>query len=622
MVVANNFSAKSILKYILFWMLIFSIQRAIFFVFHYQQLQEAPFNDLLWLFIKGLRLDLSMTGYFLLIPILLLLFNVFLPKTFKILERILSIYTYILLVIVFLLGIIDLSIYKEWGTKINSRAVEFLILSPGEALASSTSSPLFLSAIILFSQLVLFIFLYRKYFKFEIAYKNHPILKSIAVILYTFISVMMLRGGLQLAPINQSAVYFSKYPAINHASLNTEWNLMHSVIENHFSNENPYVFMPDEEAKAIVDSLYSTQSVDTNSILSVSKPNIVFIILESYTSDVIEYFDGEPGVSPHLTALAKEGLSFSNIYASGDRTDKGMIALLSAFPTQAVRTIIQQPDKFEKLPSIPKTLSKYGYTSSFFYGGESEFANFKSYLISAGIEKISDKNDFEPNQMNSKWGAHDGYLFEKMLKEIPKEKEPFISIALTLSSHEPFEIPSPTPYQGEDLPSKFRKAAHYTDQCIAEFFEKAKKEKWYKNTLFVIVADHGHRLPKEYEKAFDVRKFRIPLILYGEVIKPEYLHKKISTYGSQTDIAYTLLKQLHVDTKAFYWSRDLLAPSNGFAFYTYDNGIGWVDSAQYLTMDNVSRTLTSSAGDTTLQQKRLASAKAYMQRVFGTYLSY
>ncbi len=603
-------------------MLIFSIQRFLFFIFHYSQLQEAPIKDLLWIFVKGVRLDLSMTGYFLLIPVLFLLFNIFIPKQYKAIERIIAIYTYILLVIVFLLGIIDLSIYKEWGTKINSRAVEFLILSPGEALASSTSSPLLLSSIIFFSQLILFIFLYRKYFKFEVAYKNHPILKSISILLYAFICVLMLRGGLQLAPINQSAVYFSQYPAINHASLNTEWNLMHSVIENHFSNENPYVFMPEDKATELVNSLYTEQATDTNAILKNTKPNIVFIILESYTSDVIEHFGGEKGVSPNLNRIAKEGLSFTNIYASGDRTDKGMIAILSAFPTQAVRTIIQQPDKFEKLPSIPKTLAKHGYTSSFFYGGESEFANFKSYLISAGIEKIKDKNDFESNQMNSKWGAHDGYLFEKMLAELPKEKEPFISVALTLSSHEPFEIPVPTPYTAEDLPSKFRKAAHYTDQCIGDFFEKAKKEKWYKNTLFIIVADHGHRLPKEYEKAYELRKFSIPLIFYGDVIRPEYLQKEINTIGSQTDIAHTVLKQLNISTKDFNWSRDLFQNESSFAFYTYDNGIGWIDSTQKITMDNVSRNVTSSSGDTSLQQMRLNMAKAYMQKVFSTYLSY
>ncbi len=603
-------------------MIVFSIQRLLFYIFHFKQIQEATISEQLWLFIKGLRLDLSMTGYFLLIPILLLILQVFIPKKSHILDKVITIYTYILIVIIVLFGIIDLSIYKEWGAKLNSRAVEFLILSPGEALASSTSSPLLLSTIIFIIQILLFSILYKKFFRFEYDAKLHLFFKIISIPIFTFLAVMMLRGGLQLAPINQSAVYFSKHSVINHASLNTEWNLMHSVIENHFSNDNPYVFMDDKEAKRLVDSLYKPEENYGTNILNNTEPNIVYIILESFTSDVIEHFGGEKDVCPNLNKMAEEGLSFTNIYASGDRTDKGMIAILSGFPSQAVRTIIQQPDKFEKLPSLPKTLSSGRYTSSFFYGGESEFANFKSYLVSAGIEKIIDKNDFSANQMNSKWGAHDGYLFDKVLEELPKQKQPFFSILLTLSSHEPFEIPVSSPYNGEDLPSKFRKAAHYTDQCIADFFQKAKKEEWYKNTLFVIVADHGHRLPKEYEKAYDVRKFRIPLIFYGDVIKKEYLHKNILKVGSQTDIVSTIINQLRLGRMNYPWSTDLLNNKPGFAFYTYDNGIGWIDDQEKITMDNVTQNITSREGDSTNEAKRVLTGKAYMQRVFGQYLSY
>lgn len=613
---------KSFLKYILFWLVLFTTQRLLFFTYHYKQISEASISDQCWLFIKGIRLDLSMSGYFLLVPILLLIIQWFTPKKSILLDKIVSIYTIILVVVVVLIGIIDLSIYKEWGTKINSRAIEFLLLSPGEAIASSTSSPVVFSSIIFIVQIILFVWLYIRYFKFEYDQKLHLFWRFTLLPVFAFIGVMMMRGGLQLAPINQSAAYFSKYTSVNHASLNTEWNLMHSVIENHFSNANPYAFMDTNEATRVVDSLYNAHNNDTSSILKTAKPNIVFVVLESFTSDVVEHFGGEIGVCPNLSKLADEGLSFTNVYASGDRTDKGIIAILSGFPSQAVRTIIQQPDKFEKLPSLPKTLSNNGYSTTFFYGGESEFANFKSYLVSTGIEKIIDKNDFSANQMNSKWGAHDGYLFEKSLYDLKKQKEPFFSVILTLSSHEPFEIPVSTPYTGEDLPSKFRKAAHYTDQCIGEFIENAKKETWYKNTLFVFVADHGHRLPKEYEKAYDVHKFRIPLLFYGEVLKDEYKAKKITSIGSQTDISKTILSQLNIADSTYKWSKNLLDNSTGFAFYSYDNGIGWVDEKEKITMDNVTQSITSREGDSTFEYIRLKRGKAYMQRVFEEYLKY
>ncbi len=437
------------------------------------------------------------------------------------------------------------------------------------------------------------------------------------------LSVVMIRGGLQLAPINQSAVYFSQHSIVNHASLNTEWNLMHSVIENHFSNENPYRFLEESLAKQKVDSLYKCEADSSISILKTTKPNIVFIVLESYTSDVVEHFGGEKGVAPNLSRLAKEGISFKNIYASGDRTDKGLIAILSAFPSQAVRTIIQQPDKFEKLPSITKVLRGTGYNTSFYYGGESEFANFKSYLITAGVEKIIDKNSFDKSQMNSKWGAHDGFLFTKVLEEFKQKKSPFASVVLTLSSHEPFEIPVKSPYNGNDLPSQFRKAAHYTDQCLKDFFDKAKKEAWYKNTLFVLVADHGHRLPKEYNTAYELKKFRIPLVFFGEVIKEEYRGLALTTIGSQTDIASTLLHQLSLKSDDFKWSKNLFNKQcANFAFYSYDNGIGWVDEHNAYTMDNITQLNTSRINIDDKYDEGMMNGKAYMQMVFSTYLAY
>ena len=611
----------SFLKYILFWLFVFFIERITFFVYHFDKIKTDSYQEYFLLFVKGLRLDLSMIGYFLLVPTLLLILNLFIAKK-KILGNIINVYSIILLVLVIILGIIDLNIYSEWGTKINSRAIEFLILSPGEAMASSVSSPLFSSFLIIFIQFILCIYVYKKIAKLEY-FKENIFIQIISIPLIAFISVMMLRGGLQLSPINQSAVYFSNKNAVNHAALNTEWNLMHSVIENHFSTDNPFVFMPNDEAQYIVDSLYSSDNTINESVLNNTLPNIVFIILESYTSDVVEAFGGEKNVSPFINKYATSGLLFSNIYASGDRTDKGMIAILSAFPTQAVRTIIQQPDKFEKLPAIPRVLKSKGYSTVFYYGGESEFANFKSYLISTQFEKIIDKKDFESSQMNSKWGAHDGFLFDKALDGMRTLKEPFMSTILTLSSHEPFEVPIPNKFIGDDLPSKFRKAANYTDLSFGEFMAKAEKEKWFKNTLFVVVADHGHRLPKEYDNAYDHRKFRIPLFFYGEVINKKYNGTVVNKIGSQTDIASTLLNQINISDTAFHWSTNLLDKSKeGFAFYSYDNGIGWVDEQNTINVDNVRKELIYQKTESLKIQQKKKVAQAYMQCVFKTYLNY
>jgi phosphoglycerol transferase MdoB-like AlkP superfamily enzyme len=187
------------------------------------------------------------------------------------------------------------------------------------------------------------------------------------------------------------------------------------MLQNNLNSKNPSQFVSDSVATSAVAELYPTiQKQNSENILTTKHPNVVLVILESFTSDVVGSFGGEANVSPYLSKLANEGIAFDSIYASGDRTDKGLVALLSGFPSQAVRSIIHQPDKFEKLPSLAQSMINNGYQPFFIYGGESEFANFKSYLLASGIHQIIDKNNFETNQMNSKWGAHDGFLFDKL----------------------------------------------------------------------------------------------------------------------------------------------------------------------------------------------------------------
>ena len=165
-------------------------------------------------------------------------------------------------------------------------------------------------------------------------------------------------------------------------------------------------------------------------------------------------------------------------------------------------------------------------------GGE-QTCFFKTYIISfKKVSKIVGIDDFEKSQLNSKWGAHDEFVLTRQLGDLGKEKQPFFSVLMTLSSHEPFETPIATPFPGKDLPSKFRSAAWYTDKCLGEYFEKAKKQPWYKNTLFVLVADHGHLLPLERDY-YDVENRHIPLLALGGALEENLKGQKINVTGNQ-----------------------------------------------------------------------------------------
>ncbi len=168
--------------------------------------------------------------------------------------------------------------------------------------------------------------------------------------------IIPMRGGLQHIPINQSDVYFSPHLFANHAAVNLPWNLLYTLNKRNLAaTKNPYEYLPTPTARYYLDSLYSRAPAnDQNSpfILKNERPNILFIILESYTGKLVGCLGGEPGVTPNIDSMAQQGLLFKNIYASGDRSEKGLVALLSGYPVQTTTSIIKLPRKTEHLPHL------------------------------------------------------------------------------------------------------------------------------------------------------------------------------------------------------------------------------------------------------------------------------
>src|SRR5690606_20642672 len=208
-------------------------------------------------------------------------------------------------------------------------------------------------------------------------------------------------------------------------------------------------------------------------------------------------------VTPRFDTYVEEGLLFSNFYAAADRSDKGLVNILSGYPSQPTQSIMKLPVKASKLPVLSKSFEEAGYATSFYYGGELEFANIKAYLMNGGFSKVVGKESFKPEDWNSKWGAHDHVVLDKLLQDLNSSEKPFFSTIFTLSSHEPFEVPIEPHIEGDDEESKFLNSLYYTDQSIGNFIEAAKKEPWYDETLIIILADHGHRMPgnsRNYEK--------------------------------------------------------------------------------------------------------------------------
>jgi phosphoglycerol transferase MdoB-like AlkP superfamily enzyme len=618
----------SLVSYYLLWIAIFFLERLVFIGHFYSKIFPISVKEFLSIFLYSLRMDASMAAYICVIPLLFYMISWFVPAL-KASVKLLKVYSLLILLLSALIMAVNLNIYQEWGTKLPYKAISTLIEYPYEAYISASSSPI-LGPFILFLIIVnIGWYILNRTLQYTIAVKQNKWLKwysKVAVSIFLCgILFLLIRSGWQTTPLNPSMAYFSDKPILNHAAVNTEWNLLSDYLHSKGPSKNPYQYMEDTIAQERI-SHYLNPNSSSNSILNKDNPNVVLIILESFTSDLIKSLGGETETAPNLERLIEDGLLFSNIYSTSDRTDKGIVAIMSGFPSQATQSIIKNVNKLENLPAITQDFRLNGYNTSFIYGGESEFYNFKSFMLSHGVQQVIDQHAFPIKDVMSKWGAFDHLTFQKSIDYFNKSPQPFFSTLLTLSNHEPFDLPNPPHFGSSSLANLFRSTAYYTDSALYDFINKATETDWYKNTLFVVIADHGHRLPLEKWDNHHPNRYRIPFLLYGDVLKEDFRGKTIDKIGSQTDLANTLLNLLNINSKNYFWSRDLLDnETSSFAFFTWDDGFGVVTPEQSLSFDNVGNKiiyLENIAVQDSLNQKLKNVGQAYLQETYRQYLNY
>lgn len=602
------------ITYFLFWMLFFAVARGLFLLYHAPLSAHLSFSTTAQTFLYGLRMDASFASYLCIFPFLLYFIKHLFPHVRV--RKVVHIYSVILIIVLSIITVADLELYTSWGYRMDATPLQYL-KTPKEMAGTVSSAPIFILIMLMIVMAVVFIYLLR-FFNQRLRLPRFTgvgwaVQTCIALFLIAVLFVPI-RGGVQKIPLNVSDAYFTDDLFANHAALNLPWNVMFSIL-NRNNPENPFRFMEPQEAIALISQLDEPAGAPA-AVLSVDRPNVIFIILESFTAKVCGALGGVEGVTPQLDSIAAEGLLFTNFYASGDRSEKGQVAILSGYPNQAINSIIKTPTKTMQLPSLCKTLGSYGYSCSYTYGGELEFANIKSYLINTGYKKLVSKYSFPVSLRTTSWGVHDEFVFNRFYDDLKNESSPFFATVFSLSSHEPFDVPLQH-FKGKSKTDLFYNSIYYTDSVLGDFMRKIRKEPFWDSTLVVIVADHGHPLPGD--DANDApSKFHVPLIFSGGAVKEK---GRLSTYGSQTDIATTVLRQLRIPSSEFEWGNDLLDSSrkHSFAFYNFNNGFGWVSADGFFTVDNVTGNLMrSSAG---IDTAAIKFGKAYMQASYQDYLN-
>ncbi len=567
----------------LFWLTYFVFTKLLFVLYNISLAKTLSVNSFFGLFYNGFKLDLSATGYIILVfgTILSILFFV----NGKKLKYVVTTLSIILIVIFNIMFITDAELYRNWGFRTDSSVLLYL-KNPAMAVASSSRWLL----AFLFIAYIVFCYLFFVIYKFWIQKKLLQLNKmhwatSPVLLLFTALSIIVIRGGFGIAPINAGSVYFSNNTFANHAAINLPWNFANSFIENKKSTN--MVYFDNNKAQSIFNNLVSTTDTLQNKVLKVKKPNVLIIVLESFTAKAIEPLGGLNYVTPNLNQLCSQGILFTKCYSSGDRSDKGLAAVLSGYPAQPKTSIVSSSKKSQYLPHLSKQLMQIGHKPYFYYGGDINFANLRQYFIT-GNYNIVTQNNFDNKLINSKWGVHDQHLFNRLFTDINSFSDTFFVTAFTLSSHEPFTVPMQTVINGDSEEQKFLNSMYYTDSCLGSFIDSAKQTHWWKNTLIVLIGDHGSRHPGN-TPSHKPQKFHIPMLWLGGALA--VTDTIVDSYVSQIDLPKMIANQLGADGSVFKFSKDIFCGHEPFSWYAFNNGFGIIDTTGYVIFDNNSMTV-------------------------------
>ncbi|WP_191116072.1 LTA synthase family protein [Vibrio alginolyticus] len=580
---------QPIAAFSLFSLLFLSISRVLLAFWQIDRIDSL--NDLIYILGQGLRVDIATLCWLFILPTL---FSTFMPLTGKMGEcwkRILRIWMVLGLWVLVYMELATAPFIQEYDLRPNRLFVEYLIY-PKEVLSmlwTGYKLELFIGAL----GTVLTITLGWKWSKKltdkaqQVNWKWRPLL-ALFVVLF---GVAGARSSLGHRPLNPAMVAFSNDPLLNDLALNSSYSLLFAVnsMKSEKSAEQFNGKMDTQKMLELVRTS-STKSDFTPSLLPTmnSNPatyqgkhkNLVILLQESLGAQFVGALGGLP-LTPNLDELMKEGWQFTQMYATGTRSVRGIEAVTTGFPPSPSRAVVKLSKSQTGFFTIADLLKAQGYHTQFIYGGEANFDNMKTFFFGNGFDQIVEEDDYNNPSFVGSWGVSDEDLYNKANEEferLSKSDKPFFSLVFTSSNHSPYEYPKGKiePYDSEYMTRK--NAVKYSDYALGTFFEKAKKSSYWDDTIFIVIADHDARVSGA--NLVPVKHFHIPALILGKGIQP----RKDDRIANNIDMPPTLLSLIGVDAKTPMIGRDLtkpLAREDERAMMQYDKNFG------YLTRDNL-----------------------------------
>lgn len=570
-------------------MLMYSFLRLALLNHNSELLGDTSSADLFEAFFNGLRFDLRVVVY-ICAPLLLSLLSVRAMAARKAHVVWLSVAASLSL----LLGVTEMDFYREFHQRLNSLVFQYLQEDLGTVSSMlwhgfPVGRYLLVWGLGTLALVMLFIWIEH----FTRPRQPRPASawpKRLAVfVACLLLAVLAARGTIkQGPPLRWGDAFTTDSMFANQLGLNGILTLVDAA-KNSFSDHRDHAWkatMPDDEAVAIVrnmlvgerDTLVDAERAAVrrdstpDAVSSLPVRNVVVILMESFAGRWVGVMGSDAGITPNFDRLSQEGLLFTRFFSNGTHTHQGMFATMACFPNlPSFEYLMRTPEGGHRFSGLPQQLSARGYDDLYVYNGNFQWDNQSGFFSNQGMRNFIGREDFvDPVYMDPTWGVSDQDMFDRGAAELAKlpSDKPFYALLQTLSNHTPYALPENLPVPGVTDQGSYNQhltAMRYSDWALGQFFEKAKQSPYYKDTLFVIVGDHGFGSPEQLTE-MDLFRFNVPLLLIAPGIQEQFGARR-ETVGTQIDVVPTIMARLGGTTRQQCWGRDLLGlPANDPGF--------------------------------------------------------
>lgn len=578
-----------LLKIVVFYASAFLCTRLVFCLFNSPSENNGPLSEYVVAFFMGLRFDLLVISFFLMLPALLLFLHQSFFKTQRWIPGVSKWFLYLATLFLFFIACADIPYFSQFGSHIN-KSVMVWRLSADYTLKLVFSSFYYWGFFILFLLLYIGnIYLLNVFFKKYIdGVQSEPprtLLKNSGIfVLVAFCLFASARGRLtSKSTMHEGMSIVGQNAFVNQVALNANFTLIKSLSRKETNKDYlknieqdlkicrdfyPDNFFPDGGELHMQADLKGSQD-------SLRRLNVVVVLMESFNMSKMGYH-GHKNLSPHITRLAKESVFFDRFFSSGIHTFNGLFSTASGFPSiyaeQGLRQYTKRP--FTTLANI---LGPYGYQTYFCTTHDAVFDNMEGFFKLNGFDRIISESDFSLSESIGVTGVPDHLLYAKLIERINADgkDKPFVAYVMTGTDHGPWHIPDNIPFKPEGK-SYQENASMYADWAVNQFMEEARKNDWYKNTVFVFLGDHGQIMDDPYQ--MPITYHHIPCVIHCPgVLDPSVNHN----LGYQPDIVKTVASILKVNYRNFSFGENIIETSRPLVFFSADDKLGYVTEDDY-----------------------------------------